>query len=265
MEEQLQFLEASANSFDMGVTGEAKRLAMAIRILVHDTRNSRSLLGQLGMLGGKFVDSTHMGHPGGDVQRHPLAAIGFRGETAFYMALLDRARSVRLVGFEEWWGGLALAAPPQIRLSRRDLVLSLAEQDGGAHVDPGVNEAYALMSRDNAIGWVNELAGDVPLNGVHLCSVRQIAHELLKSINPEYSKEPQQADLIMMDWTVSRTREGPPIPINDSPLKLLLGGLVGQGRRLSPGRHTEYPELCECGSGRKQKNCHGRTGTRSGK
>src|SRR5689334_20759377 len=45
--DQVQFLSASAEAFDRGLEGEAKRLAVALRILLHDTRNQRSLLGQL--------------------------------------------------------------------------------------------------------------------------------------------------------------------------------------------------------------------------
>jgi hypothetical protein len=56
LQEQLQFLEASCNSFDAGFEGEAKRLAVTIRVLVHDTQQSKSLLGQLD-LKGEFFDS----------------------------------------------------------------------------------------------------------------------------------------------------------------------------------------------------------------
>jgi len=43
----IQALELSAYAFDNGSEGEAKRLAAAIRVLVHDTESSKSLLGQL--------------------------------------------------------------------------------------------------------------------------------------------------------------------------------------------------------------------------
>ena len=47
--EQLHFLRASAASYDNGAEGEAKRLATTIRVLVHDTKKSKSLLLQLSM------------------------------------------------------------------------------------------------------------------------------------------------------------------------------------------------------------------------
>ena len=41
-------MELSWRSFDAGYEGEAKRLSAVIRLLVHDTSQSKSLLGQLG-------------------------------------------------------------------------------------------------------------------------------------------------------------------------------------------------------------------------
>jgi hypothetical protein len=63
------------------------------------------------------------------------------------------------------------------------LVLGLAHTDGGAHVDPELEEAYAELSRDNSLGLTfyqnDERLPDtspVPAN------VRQIAFEVEKTI-----------------------------------------------------------------------------------
>ena len=47
--EQLQFLASSSRAFDQGDLAEAKRIALVIRVLVHDTAMSHSLLAQLGI------------------------------------------------------------------------------------------------------------------------------------------------------------------------------------------------------------------------
>jgi len=44
LKDQIHFLIESSNAYDSGSASEAKRLAVAIRILVHDTDISRSLL-----------------------------------------------------------------------------------------------------------------------------------------------------------------------------------------------------------------------------
>ena len=48
LKEQINFLINSSKSFDKGNEAEAKRLANHLRILLHDTKNSTSLLEQLG-------------------------------------------------------------------------------------------------------------------------------------------------------------------------------------------------------------------------
>jgi hypothetical protein len=49
LDEQLDFLNASARQFDSGVLHEYKRIALVVRVLLHDTASSHSLLAQLGV------------------------------------------------------------------------------------------------------------------------------------------------------------------------------------------------------------------------
>ena len=44
LKEQIQFLLKSCQSYDEGFFSEAKRLAVVIRVLLHDTKDSYSLL-----------------------------------------------------------------------------------------------------------------------------------------------------------------------------------------------------------------------------
>ncbi len=47
LKDQIPFLKASTNSYDNGFAGEAKRLALSIRILVHVKKTFTALLVQL--------------------------------------------------------------------------------------------------------------------------------------------------------------------------------------------------------------------------
>ncbi|MFC1897430.1 hypothetical protein ACFLX8_02540, partial [Chloroflexota bacterium] len=47
LKDQIAFMTQSASSYDNGSIGEAKRLALVVRVLTHDTSNSASLLTQL--------------------------------------------------------------------------------------------------------------------------------------------------------------------------------------------------------------------------
>jgi hypothetical protein len=75
-------------------------------------------------------------------------------------------------------------------LTRRALTLALANQDGGVHVDPELDEAYEALSRSNSLGWTagatsaagDEESGSVPMGSPAPANVRQIAWELEKSL-----------------------------------------------------------------------------------
>ena len=51
LQKQLGFIERSCASFDAGFYDEAIRIAVSIRILLHDTKSSTSLLTLLGAKG----------------------------------------------------------------------------------------------------------------------------------------------------------------------------------------------------------------------
>jgi hypothetical protein len=107
--ESLQFIRASAASFDEGFTGEAKRLAAAIRLLVHDTAKSKPLLGLLGYKTGLgFLNTSHPYDARQLGGHHGLVGIrivtGGGGGTGYYAHLADRASpETRYVMFPDWW------------------------------------------------------------------------------------------------------------------------------------------------------------------
>ena len=53
----------------------------------------------------------------------------------------------------------------QILFSRKDFVLALANQEGGAHVDPQIKEAYDKIANSNSMGWTYKEgnADEIPL------------------------------------------------------------------------------------------------------
>ena len=75
--EQLGFLRRSAEAYDSGLVDEAKRLAVTIRILVHDTEKSKSLLGQLHELSRWFLNTAVPDQPGNAMAYCALAQMAF--------------------------------------------------------------------------------------------------------------------------------------------------------------------------------------------
>ena len=89
LDEQIGFLERSAEAFDTGYDGEAKRLAVTLRVLLHDKKQSRSLLGQLRMKDREFADTAHGIAPGNQFATHTLIGVRFTEGSSGYAALLD--------------------------------------------------------------------------------------------------------------------------------------------------------------------------------
>ena len=190
LSEQLAWLRNSAALYDAGQVHEAKRLAVPIRVLVHDTRLSLSLLKQLGLKGLAFVDTASDAKPGNLISHFGLVVLEKSARGLRYTAMLsDTRRGVGItIPFEAWWTKVVIVDDERQQLTRRDLVLAVANQDGGAHVDPELSEVYAKLSRFNSLGWETPPGphgAAIPMENPVPACIRQIAHEVLVTLSPE--------------------------------------------------------------------------------
>jgi uncharacterized protein YecA (UPF0149 family) len=129
--------------------------------------------------------------------------------------------------------------------SRKDIVLSMANKDGGAHVDPELDAKYSKLTREASVAMnVGSFeTGEVSrvVSGSELASVRQIGHEMLKTLKEDYR-------------TPERARKP------DGVKSLSFGGV-----RIEPVSNKKQAtlqsknSLCECGSGLKYKRCCGKS------
>ena len=194
LRDQIRFMKLSAASFDNGFEDEAKRLAVVIRVLVHDTRNSISLLTLLDKKNIDFYDSAVPYDPRNLVTYNGLTMMRIStAEGASYVAPLDDGSPVRSrtreISFKIWWDGVFVIKDKYGKtLTRKDLVLSVANTDGGAHVDPNLDETYSNLTRFNSMGWkfFRRDVEDNFRNSPALPSIRQIAYEVLKTLRDEF-------------------------------------------------------------------------------
>ncbi len=241
LREQLGFLKSSCEAFDQGNEAEAKRLATTLRLLLHETVRSRSLLGQLGKLDGKFFDTAHPLNMKSLTSHCGLVAISYSPGGGRYVAGLDGVGQQRLVSFKTWWNAVVFLDQQRRAISRKDLVLSVADTDGGAHVDPALDAKYHALSRGNSMGWIiRDHAGERAMAGPERASIRQIAHELLKSIIPDYERNQIHNESISISG------------ISVTP------GTPGGGVEVAHSSKVRRNAPCPCGSGVKFKRCHGK-------
>lgn len=242
LDENIQFLELSSDSYDSGFYGEAKRLALTIRVLLHDTNHSKSLLEQLGKKTILFYDSSTENITDGITTYAGLVSthLGFTKSVENYIPHLD-SHPFKKVNFNEWWNGVVFVDNKKVKFSRKDIVLSVSNQDGGGHVDPGLDIKYADLSRNNSMGRFvsNEGNVGVPVRNPELAAVRQIAHEVLKSLKPGYTKLNLIPEgIIVGDMKIEFGKSE-----NDKTNKMVGKGKIGRN------------EPCTCGSGKKYKKC----------
>jgi hypothetical protein len=192
LEDSIYFLEASAAAFDAGYENEAKRMAITLRVLLHDTKSSKSLLSQLGQKSIQFYDTAKPFDPRNLVGHGGLVAIRYGPEGARVVPVLDEPwhGQARKVDFDAWWNTPIFADLKRRIVTRKQLVLAVANEDGGGHVDPKLDEAYGNLSRHYSLGWysVKTDTRPEPIAGAERAAIRQIAHEMLKTLKPGYTK-----------------------------------------------------------------------------
>lgn len=174
---------------------EARRIATHLRVLFHHKGSNRALLKTLGA----WDDLTLYDTSGGGVIIGPPTMI--RGLIMLRestnrtpvirqtVPLFDRgphgSRYFVRRPFAEWWSMPILThTPSRTVFTRSDFVLSVAEQDGGAHVDPTISEKWALLSRDHAFDPIFGVENGklVPYAGMDLAVICQIGYEAFTSL-----------------------------------------------------------------------------------
>lgn len=203
LDEQLDFLNASAQQFDSGVLHEYKRIALVLRVLLHDTAQSHSLLAQLGVKDrlvfedtrrdplvppGAIVLTAH-DWPAGMVVVHKQ--LGDESPARFAPMLdMDPETPTTQRAFEPWWHDPILELRSGENFCRWDFINGIANKEGGAHVDPTPTVSWVLL-RDQ--GWdavtsaVNAQGQSVLIGDLVPAVVRQIGYEVVRTLAEQRS------------------------------------------------------------------------------
>jgi hypothetical protein len=174
--------------FDSGLEAAGKHISLSLRVLLHNRGQSRSLLDQLGLRLGRFLDSAGPLNPRNLLTECNFVLLHFSSSGGNYKPLISAGGDpfrMQPIPFVNWWNDPVLKDDRGRTFCRRELVLHVADTDGGAHVDPELEEAYMAISRENSLGWVF-YDGNVEsaFSGrPELACMRQIAHELLSTIH----------------------------------------------------------------------------------
>jgi hypothetical protein len=173
---QLSFVENSCIAYDQGRIDEAIRIATSLRILFHDTSRSISLLTHLNAKDIRLLSTCS-----GEI--YPNTTF-FDGLSAFFLRrgiapkLGNVSRPTNML-VKDWWEQVVLVRGPQFHLSRKIIVLTAADKDGGAHVDEKLPDEYMQLVRGV---WEKISEGETEfISDHHLLCLRQMGYEVLNS------------------------------------------------------------------------------------
>lgn len=192
LREQRDFLNASSAAFDAGHEAEAIRLATTLRVLLHDTAKSHSLLRQLQLKHRIRLVTSSPVMPRGQSLWLGLVVIKLTPEWIEYSPKSEGATlpdHLPAVPVDRWWAQKVVRARDDregwFTLRRKDIILGFANRDGGTHVDPRSRGPHT-PSIGNALDLAvtNSLTGrHEPARSVaHLC-IRQMAWEVERSLH----------------------------------------------------------------------------------
>ncbi len=192
LKDQLELLHMLGEAFDSGARVVAYPLATTIRVLVHQTGSSHALLAQLGELSKmRFLDTALPIDPrnllqahGGLVVMKMASGTGIEWVPRKEVPPMPHAQPHE-VPFRSWWESDINRDSDGNLWSRRSMVLSIANKEGGAHIDPTQPLDIHAIEEENSMGWTYNdslVSGQPASNGPLLPSIRQVAYELELSI-----------------------------------------------------------------------------------
>src|SRR5262249_42571464 len=143
---------------EKGDLAEAVRIATALRTVVHETGNSKPLL--------KYLNGNYLELPILDAAPKKQEAlppgvqstvvmevpVGFQIRPEGTFLRPDRpAEAYAPSTLGKWWHRPSLILPGLGGFSRREIVLGLANKEGGAHVDPDISQRYQQLMENKSL------------------------------------------------------------------------------------------------------------------
>ncbi len=214
---QCDYLYRSCRAFDAGQENEALRLSTTLRVLLHQTPKSNSLLNQMNLLTSlAYVDSgarrasliqvLNQQAPAGMVYNFDIADTllvfsSVIGDEIKFIAPLMRSRFVTADpkhaavvptrSYKDWWEDRFMEVTNGHAFSRKDIVLALANKEGGTHLDPDIEIKFDDLYQDN-LG--TEAGTDsIPFQKVKpniaYATVRQIAYEVMATFDDHFGTD----------------------------------------------------------------------------
>lgn len=144
LRDQYNRLRDAVDGFYAGREVQALNTAITLRVLLHETRSSDSLLSRLNERYWDLAIRHKPPNPGAVFAVPVTLQIGGDGTSRVVKSDLN-SPSYQLVPLRRWWND-NYQPLGSAWLSKKAIVLNVADKDGGAHVDPEVPNTHATLS-----------------------------------------------------------------------------------------------------------------------
>lgn len=181
-EGKLKMLAKRCDDYYNGDHFEARDIASILRALLYDYgKRTQSVLGQMGIIDKyRYLDSR---------VHNNLSLASLKGAWPRTPMPYDHYTDKSLHAFNDWWEGQEFQILyKDIIFTRKELVLTIAQEEGVSHVSPKVDERIAKLNRIESPWQTYGVSNKDSYSGIHefeLASICAIAEELLFSLMPE--------------------------------------------------------------------------------
>jgi hypothetical protein len=158
LKEQMEFLRTSLRGFYAGDFAESVRIATVIRVLVHESGMSKPLLKQAKPNCLELPILEHVGERDGQEAIFSFAVSVRMGPTVAPAVDLGSSHHT-LSSVGAWWNRTVFTfqsrMATQLIYRRKQVVLILANKEGGAHVDPNEDPDYERLLIDVPLSFAD--------------------------------------------------------------------------------------------------------------
>ena len=204
LKEQVNFLIDACHSYDKGSFVYAKQMSAIIRTLLKDNPKNKQTVSLLASLGVKetlkFYNTAYSA-------KDPAVLLNLVGllrqykprpeadQIPIYIPMFDDTNliDVQWIDFDDWWESNVIVCKDttnNFSLSRKKIILTMAEQDGGVHVDnfDKMDSVYKgiITSTANILTHTTPNGNTVTIEYLQYALVRQIAHEVITTLRSIY-------------------------------------------------------------------------------
>lgn len=196
--EQFEFLVDYCKQYDVGNVKYATQIALKLRLLFHD-RNNESLFEVL--KNERFLSKSHFY----DFRDYGRPHIEDEGKRDLFSSLMcgykitPNAKSVEtsatpipkepkrrnMFPWKTWWAECTVAHWRDTVLTRKDVVCLVANQAGGAHVAPTIDERLARITRNQIRTAQIEVSYDNGSKNVFVIDTKYALYAIVRTIAEE--------------------------------------------------------------------------------